>query len=254
MTATSGSRALPSALSLEGRRIVVTGAASGIGRATAGVLASLGAELVLADVSALDATVAEVEALGARPEAVRGDLLAPGAIARLFAGPRVHGLAHCAGLVPRQGPWDEDPDWAERFQRILAANVRLPIEIGHAAIEHMAAQGGGRVVLIGSVAGWSGGTLTSTPPDYVASKWAVHAVLRLLARKGAGRGVLVNAVAPGPVETPFSAGIDFPREAFPLGRMASAAEVAWPIAFLCTDAASNFVGEIVNVNGGVFLG
>jgi len=244
---------LPSALALTGRRIVVTGAASGIGRATASVLAQLGAELVLADVSELDTTRAEVEALGSRPELVRGDLLAPGAIARLFDGPRVHALVHCAGLVPKL-PWNEDPEWVERFQQILATNVRLPIEIGHAAIEHMGAHGGGKVVLIGSVAGWTGGTVLATPPDYAASKGAVHAFLRQLARKGSSKGVLVNAVAPGPVETPFSAGVDYPPGTFPLGRIAAPAEIAWPIAFLCTDAASYLSGEIVNVNGGIYFG
>ncbi len=86
------------------------------------------------------------------------------------------------------------------------------------------------------------------------SKGGLHALVRLLARKGAPHGVLVNGIAPGPVETPFAGNFDFPREAFPLGRMARAEEIAWPIAFLCTAAASNFLGEIVNVNGGVYLG
>jgi 3-oxoacyl-[acyl-carrier protein] reductase len=244
---------LPSPLDLTGRRIIVTGAASGIGRATANVLAQLGAEPVLADIARMDTTRSEIEALGSSPEIVQGDLLAPGAISRLFEGPRVHALVHCAGLVPKL-PWNEDPEWAERFQRILATNVRLPIEIGHAAVEHMGAHGGGKVVLIGSVAGWTGGTVLGTPPDYAASKGAIHAFLRQLARKGSPKGVLVNAVAPGPVETPFSAGVDYPAGTFPLGRIAAPAEIAWPIAFLCTDAASYLSGEIVNVNGGIYLG
>ncbi len=135
----------------------------------------------------------------------------------------------------------------------MTVNVRLPIELGHASIAHMVAHGGGRVILIGSLAGWSGGTLTTTPPDYAASKGSVHALVRLLARKAAPHGVLVNGIAPGPVATPFSSNVNFPREALPLGRIATAEEIAWPIAFLCTNAASNFLGEIINVNGGAFL-
>lgn len=243
---------LPEALSLVGHRVVVTGAASGIGRATASALARLGADLLLSDVSSLEATRAEVEMLGVVPETVEGDLLAPGAIERLFASGPVRAVAHCAGIVP-QVPWDQDPDWEARFARTMSVNVRLPIELGHAAIDHMKAHGGGRIILIGSLAGWTGGTLTTTPPDYVVSKGGLHALVRLLARKAASAGVLVNGVAPGPVETPFADGFNFPREAFPLGRMARAEEIAWPIAFLCTGAASNFLGEIVNVNGGVHL-
>jgi 3-oxoacyl-[acyl-carrier protein] reductase len=244
---------LPEPLNLSGQRIVVTGAASGIGRATASALAKLGAELLLADVASLDATAADLARLGVTPERAEGDLLAPGAIDRLFASGPVSALVHCAAVVPTV-PWNEDPDWQARFARTMDVNVRLPIELGHAAITHMAAHGGGRIILIGSLAGWTGGTLTTTPPDYVVSKGGLHALVRLLARKAAPSGVLVNGIAPGPVETPFASGFDFPREAFPLGRMASAEEIAWPIAFLCTKAASNMLGEIVNVNGGVYLG
>jgi 3-oxoacyl-[acyl-carrier protein] reductase len=244
---------LPEPLSLVGRRVVVTGAASGIGRATATALANLGADLLLADVASLDATCGDLAALGVTPETVEGDLLAPGAIARLFSFGPVHALVHCAAIVPTI-PWDEDPDWEARFARTMSVNVRLPIELGHAAIDHMKGNGGGRLVLIGSLAGWNGGTMTTTPPDYVVSKGGLHALVRLLARKAASSGVLVNGVAPGPVATPFADGFNFPREAFPLGRMATPEEIAWPIAFLCTKAASNFLGEIVNVNGGVYLG
>ncbi len=243
---------LPEALSLAGQRVVVTGAASGIGRATAGVLARLGASLLLADIASLDAVCADLAAANVTPETLQTDLTVPGEIDRLFAGGRVHALVHSAAVVP-SGAWEQGPEWDARFARTLAVNTRLPIELGHACIAHMAAQGGGRLVLIGSLAGWTGGSLTTTPPDYVVSKGGIHALVRLLARKGAPQGVLVNAVAPGPVKTPFSANIDFPRDVFPLGRIAGPEEMAWPIAFLCTPAASYFVGEIINANGGVDL-
>jgi 3-oxoacyl-[acyl-carrier protein] reductase len=241
---------LPEKLSMIGRRVVITGAASGIGRATASVLATLGADLLLADVSDLNATCADLAACGITPATMRTDLVAPGSIDQLFASGPVNAVVHCAGVVPTI-PWDEDPDWEARFARTMAVNVRLPIQLGHACIKHMGAQGGGRLVLIGSLAGWTGGTLTTTPPDYAASKGGVHALVRLLARKAAPHGVIVNGVAPGPVATPFSSNVNFPKEVFPLGRIATAEEIAWPIAFLCTQGASNLLGEIINVNGGV---
>jgi 3-oxoacyl-[acyl-carrier protein] reductase len=244
---------LPESLSLAGRRITVTGAASGIGRATANVLSSLGADLVLVDIASLEATYSDLAGSGPAPTTIQADLLAPGVVNQLFAGRRVDALVHCAGVIPTV-PWDEDPEWEGRFARVMAVNVRLPIELGHACIAHMAGHGGGRVVLTGSLAGWSGGTLPSTPPDYAASKGALHAMVRLLSRKGVAAGVLVNAVAPGPVRTPFSANSNFPSEVFPLGRIAEPAEIAWTMAFLCTPAASYFSGEIININGGMFLG
>lgn len=248
VTATS----LPSRLRLAGRRIVVTGAAGGIGQATACVLASLGAQLVLVDTASLDAMGAKLPAGAPEPETIEVDLLTVGAIDRLFAGGRVHALVHCAAIIPAR-PWHEDTDRVARFERTAAVNIRLPIEIGFASIDHMAANGGGKVVFLSSVAGWSGGTTPATPPDYVASKGSILSLVRLLARRGAPSGVLVNGVAPGPVDTPFSAGSTYPPGTFPLGRMAEADEVAWPCAFLCTDAASYLSGEIINVNGGLFF-
>ncbi|MGH7155820.1 MAG: SDR family NAD(P)-dependent oxidoreductase, partial [Acetobacteraceae bacterium] len=118
---------------------------------------------------------------------------------------------------------------------------------------HLAENGGGALVLVGSVAGRTGGTSPTTPPDYAASKGAVHALIKLLSRQGIGRGVLVNGVAPGPVETPMTRGFDL-ADRLPIGRMARPEELAWPIAFLCTPAASYLSGALVDVNGGAFVG
>jgi 3-oxoacyl-[acyl-carrier protein] reductase len=109
------------------------------------------------------------------------------------------------------------------------------------------------VVLVGSVAGRTGGTSVNTPPDYSASKGAVHALVKWLSRNAIGKGVLVNAVAPGPVETPMTTGFNLVSQ-LPLGRMGKPEELAWPIAFLCTPAASYFSGAILDVNGGAFVG
>ena len=243
---------LPSALNLQGRRALVTGAASGIGRATAIALAQLGAELLLTDRAPLDATRADVERLGAPCVAQVGDLTSDSFIAALLANGRVQAVAHCAAILEGR-PWREDPDWHDRFHRVMDINVRVPLTLASAAIDHMADHGGGAIVLVGSVAGRTGGTSGFTPPDYAASKGAVHALVKWLSRQAIGRGVLVNGVAPGPVQTPMTTGFTVATQ-LPLGRMGRPEELAWPIAFLCTPAASYFSGAILDVNGGAFVG
>jgi len=243
---------LPSALDLRGRRAVVTGAASGIGRATATVLAQLGADLLLTDRAPLADICAEIERTGATCTCAQGDLTSDAFIATLLGGGRVHALAHCAAILDSRN-WREDPDWHQRFHRVMDVNVRVPLNLTAAAIDHMAGHGGGSIVLVGSVAGRTGGTSNFTPPDYAASKGAVHALVKWLSRQAIGRGVLVNGVAPGPVQTPMTTGFTSGAQ-LPLGRMGRPEELAWPIAFLCTPAASYFSGAILDVNGGAFVG
>lgn len=243
---------IPDTISMSGRRAIVTGAASGIGKATALVLAELGADLVLVDLSPMDATRDEVQAMGARCTVKQGDLTDAAFLASLFSGDRIHAVAHCAGILFRT-PWDEDANWGERFQRMMAVNVRVPLEITQAAVNHMGEHGGGNIVLVGSVAGKTGGTSLNTPPDYSASKGAVHAIMKWMSRKAIAKGVLVNAVAPGPVQTPMTRGNNMGPN-LPLGRMGKAEELAWPIAFLCTGGAAYMSGAILDVNGGAFVG
>lgn len=243
---------LPAALSMQGKRALITGAANGIGKATALVLAQLGAELVLCDRAAMDETGDDVRAAGGVCSLVRGDLTDDAFTAALFAGGRVHAVAHCAGILEGR-PWREDTAWHERFHRVMDVNVRVPLQLAAAAIDHMAGFGGGNIALVGSVAGKTGGTSIGTPPDYSASKGAVHALVKWLSRNAVGRGVLVNAVAPGPVETAMTRGFNL-GPTLPMGRIGRAEELAWPIAFLCTAAASYLSGAILDVNGGAFVG
>jgi 3-oxoacyl-[acyl-carrier protein] reductase len=245
-------QSLPEALNLQGRRALVTGAASGIGRATALVLAQLGAELLLTDRAPLAAIRAELEGLGATCTAAEGDLTSDSFIAELLGGERIQAVAHCAAILEGR-PWREDRNWHDRFHRVMDINVRVPLTLAAAAIDHMAQHGGGSIVLVGSVAGRTGGTSVNTPPDYSASKGAVHALVKWLSRQAIGRGVLVNGVAPGPVQTPMTTGFTSGAQ-LPLGRMGRPEELAWPIAFLCTPAASYFSGAILDVNGGAFVG
>ena len=106
-------------------------------------------------------------------------------------------------------------------------------------------------MLVGSLAGRMGGLIAG--PHYVASKGGVHALVKWLARQAAPHGVLVNGIAPASVETPMMDGQPVDLARIPLGRMARAEEMAWPIAFLCSAAASYICGAVLDVNGGVYM-
>ncbi len=244
--ATKSTRTLPQRLSLEGRRIVVTGAASGIGRATAHAVAELGASVMLTDMAPLAEVAAELKALEL-------DLTADGAIDKLIATGPIDGLAHCAGIL-RRTPYQTDASRRDRFDRVMDVNLRLPLDLGLAVSDHMAARGGGHIVLIGSVAGRTGGTALTTPVDYAASKGAIHTVVRWLSRQVVGKGVLVNAVAPGPVATAMTAGSSVDPKLLPRGRMGEPAEIGWLIAMLLTPATSYVSGAVLDANGGSYVG
>lgn len=247
-------RALPQALDLSGKRVLVTGASSGIGQSAAVNLARLGADLVLADLAPLEATARQVREAGASCRSERGDLAEDGFLRGLVEIGPYHGLAHCAALFNRPG-WRPELSDKERFHLLMDVNVRVPIELGCRCIDRMATQGGGYIVLVGSAAGRNGGGISGgTPVEYAASKGAVHTLVRSLSRRGVGGNVLVNGVAPGPVATPMAAGLPFAPSALPLGRMGQPEEIGWVIALLCTSAASYISGAVIDVNGGAFVG
>jgi 3-oxoacyl-[acyl-carrier protein] reductase len=253
-TAPSRSLPLPKALSLAGRRIAVTGAASGIGRATAHAAAELGATLLLTDRAPLGPVKAELETLGAAVDTLEGDLTEDGFAEKLIAKGPIDGLAHSAGILGRR-PLLETKSPRERFHQVMDVNVLVPITLGSAMIEHMAARGGGSIVMIGSVAGRTGGTALTTPIDYAASKGAVHVVIRWLSRNAVGRNVLVNGVAPGPIDTPMTtdnSGVQTTN--LPRGRKGRPEEIAWMIMMLLTPAASYVSGAVLDCNAGSYVG
>ena len=129
---------LPARLNMQGKRVLVTGAASGIGKATALVLAQLGADLLVVDRAPLEATHDEVIALGVSCDISQGDLTDDTFLDSLFAGPRLHAMAHCAAILEGRD-WRNDKAWRERFHRVMDINVRVPLEIAMRAIDHMAA-------------------------------------------------------------------------------------------------------------------
>jgi NAD(P)-dependent dehydrogenase (short-subunit alcohol dehydrogenase family) len=235
---------LGSAFDLAGQLIVVTGAASGIGAATARVCASLGAMVVAVD-------AAPIRAGTGVAEAVRLDVRDRAAVEALAARQgAVDALVVSAAICPFDD-W-QDEGWDAVLDRVLDVNVKGAIHCARAFMPGMMARGSGRMVLVGSLAGKTGGLIASA--HYPASKGGLHALVRWLAQRGGPAGVQVNGVAPASIETPMMAGRPVDLGRIPLRRMGSAAEVAWPIAFLCSGAASYVCGTVLDVNGGVWMG
>jgi NAD(P)-dependent dehydrogenase (short-subunit alcohol dehydrogenase family) len=239
-------------------RAVVTGAASGIGRATALLLLEQGATVVAADRD--ETGLAVVADAGAEPMVC--DVTNPADRARLVdaAGPACDQLVNAAGVI-RLAALDtvSDDDW----ESIMAVNAKALFFLCQVFAPRL--RPGGAVVNVASVAGKTGSTHEAGV--YGASKAAALSVTRSFAHAYAARGVRVNAVCPGLVDTPMNDVVidgiaplrdletdEYARSrlgAVPLGRLADAREVAEVIVFLLSDAASYMTGQSVNVTGGM---
>ena len=246
---------------LDGQSAVVTGGGSGIGRATAVLLARAGARVTVADRDqpSGETAAADIEAQGGRACAVQTDVADEAAIEKLFdhvmqREGRVDLLVNNAGLAIRRPAIDLDAaDW----ERVLAVNMTGVFLCARAAARHMiAAKHGGCIVNVASIMGLSGGGLYPNI-SYQATKGAVVNMTRALAVEWAPHDIRVNAVAPTYVRTPFIAPLLAQPELVerieamtPLRRLAEPDEVASAILFLAGKAAAMITGHTLPVDGG----
>jgi NAD(P)-dependent dehydrogenase (short-subunit alcohol dehydrogenase family) len=235
---------------LDGQTALVTGATSGIGRATANVLAGAGATVIVhgRDPERGAEVVAEIEASGASARFLAAELADADQVRGLAAAAGEVDILVNNGGISAFGPSaDLDPD---RYDAMFAANDRAAFLLVAALAPGMAERGRGAIVSVSSMAGRIG---LSGGAAYGATKAALESMTRAWAAEFSPRGVRVNAVAPGPVYT----GTATPREFLDqlgagtaLGRVAEPAEIADAIRFLVSPRASYVTGATLAVDGG----
>ncbi len=261
-------------LKLKDHVVVVTGGASGIGRAAAIQFAAEGARVALWDLGESAAPVAD--AIGVRSIGLHADVSDESAVRTALErtvatlGPVDH-LVHAAAIGSGKFGFPFTNLHPEDWSRVLQVNVMGMVNVAHAIGPHMMERGSGTMVFIASIAGQIG---SQTDPPYSASKAANINFAQCLAKDLAPRGIRVNTVCPGMVQTPLNRGVwqawhdqTAPSErltyeqwsdrkiraAVPLGKWQTPDAIADMIVFLSSDRAAHVTGQTINVDGGFVM-
>jgi 3-oxoacyl-[acyl-carrier protein] reductase len=246
-------------LELKGKVALVTGAAQGIGRAVALLLGQKGADIVVSDINLEKAqeTAKEIETLGRRAMAMKVDVANFGDVERMAQAViekfgQIDILINNAGiardkLILRM----TEEDW----DAVLAINLKGTFNCTKAVVRHMSKQRSGKIVNIASVVGEMG---NAGQANYAASKAGVIGFTKTIAREFAQRGININAIAPGYIQTPMTDAL--PEKAkeelkrmIPMERLGQPEDVAEAVLFLVSGASSYITGQVLNVNGGIYM-
>lgn len=241
---------------LTGKTVLVTGASSGIGRATAIDCARMGATVIITgrNEERLAATLAELEGEG--HQSVAADLCAEGAIDEI-----VKGLPELQGVVLCAGKGDTTPilfATRKKFDDIFAIDFFAPVELLRMLLKKKKLRGGSSAVIISSI----GGVMMCNVANgvYEAAKAAINSTMMIFAKEMGSRHIRVNSVCPGMVETPLIHGGNITEEQlkadealYPLGRYGQPEDVAHACVYLLSDAASWVTGHSLVVDGGRIL-
>jgi 3-oxoacyl-[acyl-carrier protein] reductase len=244
--------------SFDGKIVIVTGASRGIGRAIAIELARRGATIVAAARGAnAQPVVDDIIAAGGRAEAATADMTDPASLESLIKTAterhgRIDVLVSNAGITRDQlllrmkrADWDD----------VLATNLTAAFTLCQAVLKPMIKQRGGRIVAISSVVGQVG---NAGQANYAASKAGLIGFCKSLAREVASRNITVNVVAPGLIATDMTRALtdatqqDWAAQ-IPLGRPGRPEDVAAAVCFLASDEASYITGQVLHVNGGMYM-
>jgi len=245
---------------LENKTAVVTGASRGIGRAVAIKLASLGANIVLnyrSSIKSVEEVLAEIKAMGINAVAVQGDI-SNFAEAEKVIKAAVENFGSLDILVNNAGI-TKDGLLArmkeEDFDSVIETNLKGAFNCMRHATPIMMKQRRGRIINMSSVVGVAG---NAGQINYAASKAGVIGMTKSAAKELASRGITVNAIAPGFIQTDMTDALsDKVKEdllsGIPLKRLGQADEVAELVAFLASESASYITGQVININGGMYM-
>lgn len=266
-------------LGLRGQTFVVTGGASGIGRATVELLLAEGARAAILDRSDSAAAVAAELSAGGSPGDCQGwsvDVTNPAAVTSVAEqldsqSGGVTGVIHCAAIGSGKFGFPFDNLAPADWRQVLEVNILGMVHVAHAFAPAMRQRRRGVLLFVSSVAGQIG---SQTDPPYSASKAANINFAQCLAKDLAPHGVRVNTVCPGMVQTPLNRGVwqawhdqqpperrlsyeDWAgqkvRQVCPLGRWQTPKDVANMLVFLASDRAANVTGQTINVDGGFVM-
>lgn len=247
---------------LEGKYAIVTGGGRGIGRAISQKLAQEGANVAILDLdpNTASAVAAEVRGLGVKANSYQVDM-ANFAQVKQVAAQVIQDFGQLDILVNNAG-WDKIEPFMQSeeatWDKVLAVNLRGPITLARAVLDHMISRNYGKIVNIGSDAGRVG-SLGETV--YSGAKAGLIGFTKALAREMARKGINVNCVCPGLTDTPLVREImeyapkvlGNMEKVIPYGRMGKPEEIAAAVAFLASDEASFVVGQTISVSGGLTM-
>jgi 3-oxoacyl-[acyl-carrier protein] reductase len=246
-------------MSLSGKTALVTGAAQGIGRDIALGLAKDGAEVAICDVNleAAQKTGGDIEAMGRKSLALKANVASSADVTAMIDQVvekfgRIDILVNNAGIT-RDGLIlrMKDEDW----DLVLSVNLKGAFLCTKSALKYMSKQRSGTIINIASIVGAMG---NAGQANYVASKAGLIGLTKTIAREYANRNVTANAVAPGFIDTAMTQALteqvrtDLAKQ-IPLGRLGSSEDVASAVRFLASPAAAYITGQVIHVNGGMYM-
>ena len=245
---------------LKNKKVIVTAGAQGIGKATAILFATEGADVFIVDVneSGAQQTAKECQSLGVISLAVKGDMSSEIDVSKMVKTVvnkfgTVHILVNAVGIFDSTSISELKP---ANWDKIMSVNLRSVYLCSQAVLPHMKSQQYGKIVSIASLAAQVGGLFAGA--NYSVSKAGVMAFTKSLARQTSGMGINVNCISPGPVTTSMVA--DWPEEVVneikkqcPMRRFATPEEIANGIVFLSSNCANYIHGAHLDINGGLFM-